>query len=50
MCFYYSYWYNPNYSTDNKSTSMPMCFGQELFGENGEKIMPIIVAISTLGC
>ncbi|KAF0542075.1 hypothetical protein F8M41_004773 [Gigaspora margarita] len=42
--------YNPNNSTDNESTPMPMRFGQELFGENGENFMAILVAISTFGC
>ncbi|CAG8782343.1 6163_t:CDS:2, partial [Gigaspora rosea] len=40
----------PNNSTDNESTPMPMRFGKELFGENGENFIAILVAISTFGC
>ncbi|CAG8537769.1 5319_t:CDS:2, partial [Gigaspora rosea] len=42
--------YNPNNSTYNESTQMPMRFGKELFGENGEYFMTILLAISTFGC
>ncbi|KAF0542077.1 amino acid transporter [Gigaspora margarita] len=42
--------YNPNDSTYNESTPMPMRFGQELFGQTGENFMAALVAISTFGC
>ncbi|KAF0542079.1 amino acid transporter [Gigaspora margarita] len=42
--------YNPNYSTYNESTPMPMRFGQEIFGEPGKNFMSLLVSISTFGC